>query len=773
MTRTISRVAGAAAAAVNDADFRSAVHGRAPPFFPHTRSPVTPSAALPTAAPPAPSVPLARPPSARSAFPLRAAARRRHPTPLVRSPPAPSVRAPPPLVPPSPVLSRPADTTPLHLQLRAALPEWAAIGAPPWVLRAIRAGVPLPWASTPLPYRAEPYPLPPPWLTWAIQEAQRWCAAGFARRLSRQEAARAPWVSPAFVADRLRKPRLVLDLKYVNSFLHDKPFRYESLALFLSQLEADDYLVSWDVKDAFHHLALQPVDAQRLVFRLGNRYYEPLTLPFGLKLAPWAWTKLCRPILQHLRSLGFALIGYMDDFLCRPPCLSASSAAAATAGRASALALFSRLGLSVHPHKGSVEGTRRLAALGHLVDTSARRLLLPATRQAKVMQAAVALLAESASHRRWVGGRRLRRFCGLAMSTALAVPMARFRLRRLYHCIGSTPPSWDARLRVGARHDLAWWASLGAPGKVGRLLWQEVVRVELTTDACLSGWGAVMDRRLPARGLFGPGRAAEPINLKELVAVRMAIESFPAAVARGGLIRVRCDNMVVVAVLNAMVSRSTALMVELRRTVSLLSRLGCRLEASWLPTAENVWADKLSRDRDATDWRLNRSVFQSLDTAWGPCSIDRFATAGSAHLPRFNSPTAHPGAEAVDGWQQYWGGSECNFVCPPFSQAALVIRKIVRDRATAVVVLPAWPAQVWWAETLHRADAAVYLPTSSALYSRGPFTPPAPPPRWRTVALFYRAGGRPWLPRRGGVTPTPQPWTRLAASMAPRRPPRC
>jgi len=130
-----------------------------------------------------------------------------------------------------------------------------------------------------------------------------------------------------------------------------------------------------------------------------------------------------------------------------------------------------------------------------------------------------------------------------------------------------------------------------------------------------------------------------------------------------------------------------------------------------------------------------------------------FATSGSAHLPCFNSPTAHPGAEAVDGWKQYWGGSECNFICPPFSKASLVIHKIVRDRAIAVVVLSAWPAQVWWTEALHHTDPAVFLPTISALYSPGPVTPPAPPPRWRTVALFYRAGGRTWMPQRGGITP--------------------
>ena len=79
-----------------------------------------------------------------------------------------------------------------------------------------------------------------------------------------------------------------------------------------------------------------------------------------------------------------------------------------------------------------MDKTRQRAAIGYLVDTSARRLLLPATRQAKEMRAAVALLADWASHRRWVGGRLFRRFCGLAMSTALSVPMASFHVRRLH-----------------------------------------------------------------------------------------------------------------------------------------------------------------------------------------------------------------------------------------------------------------------------------------------------------------------------------------------------
>jgi len=197
----------------------------------------------------------------------------------------------------------------------------------------------------------------------------------------------------------------------------------------------------------------------------------------------------------------------------------------------------------------------------------------------------------------------------------------------------------------------------------------------------------------------------------------------------------------------------------------------CRLEASWIPTAENVWADNLSRDRDSTDWRLNRSVFQSLNAAWGPCGVDRFATASTSMLPTFNSLVPCPRPAAVDGWAQDWGGGIINYVSHPFSQAALVTRKIFRDRASAVVVLPAWPAQVWWAETLHRANAAFFLPASAALYSRGGSNLPAHPPLWLTVALFYRAGGRPCPRWSGAPTPTPRPWTDFPGWTAPTRRP--
>eukprot|EP00170_Pyropia_yezoensis_P009770 contig_43816_g9808 len=37
-------------------------------------------------------------------------------------------------------------------------------------------------------------------------------------------------------------------------------------------------------------------------------------MPFGLAPAPMTWTKVMRPVVEHLREMGFRIIPYVDDF---------------------------------------------------------------------------------------------------------------------------------------------------------------------------------------------------------------------------------------------------------------------------------------------------------------------------------------------------------------------------------------------------------------------------------------------------------------------------
>jgi hypothetical protein len=69
----------------------------------------------------------------------------------------------------------------------------------------------------------------------------------------------------------------------------------------------------------------------------------------------------------------------------------------------------------------------------------------------------------------------------------------------------------------------------------------------------------------------------------------------------GEVIHLFTDNMVVMYTVQAMMSRSPLLMAELRRLRSFLVQCGISLQMHHLPSALNLYADRLSRVRKALD----------------------------------------------------------------------------------------------------------------------------------------------------------------------------
>ena len=633
-----------------------------------------------------------------------------------------------------------AATTAPFSTLHASAGAWAALGATHWVLRTILFGLRIPWIARPPPTRSRGYPLPSGELDWCSTEVQRWVAAGFARRLSKSEGAGSLWVSPTFIVHG-RKDRLVIDLRLVNEWIQPRLFRYQRLAHFLSALLPDENLVSWDVQDAFYHVRLWPSHRKYFRFVVAGTVYEPRVLPFGMRLSPWAWTKVMRPVVAALRLRGFSVMAYVDDFAATGCGARPSSAASATAGRLSAVALFESLGVHIHPDKGVVRGTTRLPLLGFLVDTRRRLLLLPRDRLAKVVSMAKALLSSANANCRGVSAKLLMRFTGTAVSCALAVPSARFFLRRLYNAQGRR--SGTTKLSHGAVRNLRWFSQLRSASGVGRALWESTLG-QLTTEASPWGWGGHWDDTLPAAGFFSLADSNRHINVKEVCAVRFCLLAFGSQLlGRRGVLHLRVDSRVAMHVINSFSSRSPALMSELRKLHTVVRSLGVTLRATWLASVANVWADRLSRQRDKDDWRLSRSVYARLAARYGEHTVDRFATALNTHCPRFNSLLHDPGSEAVDAFSVSWAGAENNWIYPPFSQVEQVLSKVRAEGETATVILPVRTGQEWWAPAVAASDEAWLLPLDANLFSSGRSQRSSPLPRWRVAALRFVRGGRP------------------------------
>ena len=61
------------------------------------------------------------------------------------------------------------------------------------------------------------------------------------------------------------------------------------------------------------------------------------------------------------------------------------------------------------------------------------------------------------------------------------------------------------------------------------------------------------------------------------------------------------------------------------------------IDMEWIPRSDNEVADYLSKIVDFDDWGVKDSYFHSLNSIWGPFTVDCFANSVNAKVPRFYS----------------------------------------------------------------------------------------------------------------------------------------
>ncbi|KAK3258391.1 hypothetical protein CYMTET_32557 [Cymbomonas tetramitiformis] len=154
-------------------------------------------------------------------------------------------------------------------------------------------------------------------------------------------------------------------------------------------------------------------------------------------------------------------------------------------------------------------------------------------------------------------------------------------------------------------------------------------------DSSLFAWGGVHNLKLEARGFWNDELRQLHITHLELEAVFKTVQAFLREL-RGKVMRFYCDNQAVVAMLAYFISRNPDLMRMMRRLWSLLDLNDIELQARYIRSEANEWADLLSRDTGIDDWKLNRRWLDWAQTEWGEHTVDFFASEISAQLPRYS-----------------------------------------------------------------------------------------------------------------------------------------
>ena len=110
------------------------------------------------------------------------------------------------------------------------------------------------------------------------------------------------------------KFRLCHNLRVLAPYLLIRKFQYETLVMAESVFRPGDWMWSLDLKGGYEHLGINSSFWQFLGFSWAGKFYVMKVLPFGLSVAPYAFTVLMRQVVKYWRSKGFRLLHYLDDF---------------------------------------------------------------------------------------------------------------------------------------------------------------------------------------------------------------------------------------------------------------------------------------------------------------------------------------------------------------------------------------------------------------------------------------------------------------------------
>ena len=115
--------------------------------------------------------------------------------------------------------------------------------------------------------------------------------------------------------------RPVIDLSELNKLLIVPKFRMETVASISKALLTPGWGTTTDLEDAYLRVPVAPSFQKYLAFTVYDptvkryRIFLFQVMPFGLSSAPWAFTRIVKPIKKLLHLQGIQLHTYLDDFL--------------------------------------------------------------------------------------------------------------------------------------------------------------------------------------------------------------------------------------------------------------------------------------------------------------------------------------------------------------------------------------------------------------------------------------------------------------------------
>lgn len=613
--------------------------------------------------------------------------------------------------------------------LRLNIHKWQSIGASETVLQWLQEGVKFPLSEDICAFEINNGPFSKRESVFLESEIARLLLQGYIEVCDNKPLC----VSPITCVPKKNGDfRLVTDLRFLNSHCEPPKFKYEDINSVIKITQPKDYMITADLKDGFHHIPVHKDHQLLLGFKFKSIYYTWSVLPFGHNCSPYYFTKILRPVVTYLRSVGLRIVLYVDDFILFARDDTVHS------HKVTLLTLLEDLGWVVNVKKSSLEPSLKKEFIGYLIDNSGDKTVI------KIPQCRITKLRKDISRclkKGRVSARGLARIGGQCISMYKCIFPAKLQLRSLYRLLRSKE-SWSDILYLdnSTIEDLVWWHTSLAKWN-GLVLQDNQIDIQMKTDASSIAWGAWIPGH-QAQGFWNKRMSYQHSNYREMSAVWLGLISLKQFLMNK-TVQVLSDNVTTVAFINNMGGPSQPLNEIARLIHQEAINMNVKIVASYLAGPRNWKADQLSRLKSTYEWKLHPNIFRLIDQYWGPHQVDRFASMLTTQLPHYNSLYWDPLSAGVNALAQKDWTYVNNYVNAPFGLLSQVLEVIQSQRASATIIAPWWEGQIWFQKLKSLLiDSPIPLPVSHRTVLKiGPKAEPLKNKAWKLYA--WRISGNP------------------------------
>ena len=516
------------------------------------------------------------------------------------------------------------------------------------------------------------------------------------------------------------KRRLCLDLsRHVNKICRTRKFRIESTKSFLEVIGEGDFMWKFDLKSAYHHIVIFGEHQKYLGLSVTvegvKRYFVFRCLPFGLNDACRALTKLLRFPLQRWRQEGVQTFIHVDDGIGS---LRGRERAQAAADRMKED--LGRFGLLTSEDKCEWKVTQELEWTGFVINTKDFKVFVPERKIVKCESKIDELMEKGGGP---VKLKELASVVSLIISFGLGMGRpCRFFTRFSSMAIAEAEKKvgWNGMLCLTQEvcREMEYWRRSmrrinGHP--IRHRPGVKVVRPKmLYSDAggCLAGGGQIENRKVYDNMVFQTNLTEEEMKASSTYRELRGVEEGLKALSKdlqGCRVRWHNDNWSCCKIVELGSMKEDCMKVALRIN-ELIVEHGMDFEIVWQrrTSEEIVFADKISKDFDFSDYRLSQEDFNGIAEMYGPFVVDYFASSYSFRMKPFMSRYRCDEGQGADAFAADWSRG-LGYFHPPVGLVPRVLRKAEEDGAEGILVVPCWEGSMMLTAVRQHSERRVRL----------------------------------------------------------------